>query len=94
MLIIEKNISLPLDIIRRVFESLNPYEGGTLQLLGIKSSKKNGVGYSSREIIFYSESRMNIYFGEGKKSLNPCQEVRGYDGNREGCIEVHSFVFL
>lgn len=59
-----------------------------MQLLNIVSTKKEGVGYSSREIELFPTERLTlflkdiaeIYLNGKKKALSLYQEVRDYDG--------------
>ena len=83
--------SLPLDIIKSIFQNLNDGNNWLLHLLNIKTSKRTGIGYSSRQIILSPKEQLskllteisNVYTGDGKKSLDFIREVREYDGSTD-----------
>lgn len=74
--------------ITNIFENLSNCTLWSLQLINIVSTKKGGVGYSSREIELTPTERLTelleditrIYLNGKKKSLSLYQEVRDYDG--------------
>ena len=78
---------MSLDIIRSVFENLSSGTNWSLQLLNIKTSKRAGTGYSSRQISLMPSERLGVlindivavYTGNGKKAINAYQAVREYD---------------
>lgn len=82
---------MSLDIIRSVFENLSSGTNWSLQLLNIKTSKRTGTGYSSRQITLMPSERLGVlindivavYTGNGKKAINTYQAVREYDGTTD-----------
>lgn len=48
---------MSLDRIRTIFSKLLEYDAWSLQLLQIKTSKRNGTSYTGREISFTPEGR-------------------------------------
>lgn len=82
---------MSLDIIRSVFENLSSGTNWSLQLLNIKTSKRAGTGYSSRQISLMPSERLGVlindivavYTGNGKKAINTYQAVREYDGTTD-----------
>lgn len=84
-------ICLSLDKIRTVFQNLENGNNWSLQLLNIKTSKRTGTGYSSRQITLSPTERLvmliddisAVYSGNGKKSLDSYHEVREYDGTAD-----------
>lgn len=82
---------MSLDIIKSVFQNLNTGTNWSLQLLNIKTSKRTGTGYSSRQIILTPNERLAIlvndiaaiYNGNGKKAVDTYRAVREYDGTAE-----------
>lgn len=85
---------MSLDKIRTTFQNFSTCKNWSLQLLNIKTSKKNGTGYNSREITLSPDNRLSsllkdisdVYLGNGKKSLDLCQEVRTYDGTADARV--------
>ncbi len=77
--------------IKSVFQNLHTGTNWSLQLLNIKSSKRTGINYSSRQITLSPENRfydflndiIRIYTGNGKKSLDLIENVREYDGTAD-----------
>lgn len=84
-------ICLSLDAIKTVFQNLENGNNWSLQLLNIKTSKRTGTGYSSRQIKLSPTERLAmliddisaVYTGNGKKSLDSYREVREYDGTAD-----------
>ncbi len=82
---------MSLDIIKSVFQNLNTETNWSLQLLNIKTSKRTGTGYSSRQIILTPYEQLAvlindiaaIYNGNGKKSVDTYRAVREYDGTAD-----------
>ena len=58
----KRNMSI--DTIRSVFVRLADYDAWTLQLLRIKTSKRDGTRYTGREISFSPEGRLNVFISE------------------------------
>ena len=95
-------IIVSLDTIKKVFQNLGTSTNWSLQLLNIKTSKRTGTGYSSRQIILCPSERIitlindvaTIYTGNGKKSLDAFREVREYDGTTDALtiykLDVHN----
>lgn len=93
---------MPLDTIKNVFQNLGTGTNWSLQLLNIKTSKRTGTGYSSRQITLCPSERIitlindvaTIYTGSGKKSLDAFREVREYDGTTDALtiykLDVHN----
>lgn len=85
---------MSLDRIKIIFRNLHTYNNWSLQLLNIKTSKRNGTAYNSRQITLSPTNRLglllrdisDIYLGSGKKSLDLCQEVRPYDGTADARV--------
>ena len=71
-----------------IFQNLNNCTLWSLQLLNIVTTKKDGIGYSSREIELSPAERLTkllediaeIYLNGKKKALSLYQDVREYDG--------------
>ena len=71
-----------------IFQNLNNCTLWSLQLLNIVTTKKDGIGYSSREIELSPADRLTkllediaeIYLNGKKKALSLYQDVREYDG--------------
>lgn len=82
---------MSLDIIKSVFQNLSTGTNWSLQLLNIKTSKRTGTGYSSRQITLTPTERLNtlindiaaIYTGNGKKAVTMYRAVREYDGTAD-----------
>lgn len=82
---------MSLGAIKNAFQDLKTGTNWSLQLLNIKTSKRTGTGYSSRQITLSPKERMGtlindvvaIYTGTGKKSLDTFREVREYDGTAD-----------
>ena len=55
---------MSIDTIRSVFVRLADYDAWTLQLLRIKTSKRDGTSYTGREISFSPEGRLNVFISE------------------------------
>lgn len=77
---------MSLDIIKSVFENLSAGTNWSLQLLNIKTSKRTGTGYSSRQITIAPNERLAtlindiaaVYIGNGKKAIATYRSVRDY----------------
>ena len=77
--------------IKSVSPNLHTGTNWSLQLLNIKSSKRTGINYSSRQITLSPENHfydilndiIRIYTGNGKKSLDLIENVREYDGTAD-----------
>lgn len=77
--------------IKNVFQNLGSGSNWSLQLLNIKTSKRAGTGYSSRQITLSPDERLSIlvneiaaiYTGNGKKSIDSFHDVREYDGTAD-----------
>lgn len=84
-------ISLSLDTVKHVFQNLANSRDASIQLINIRTSRRTGIGYSSRQVAILPSSRFtqlltdisNIYAGSGKKSLDHIREVREYDGTTD-----------
>lgn len=82
---------MSLDAIKNVFQNLGTGANWSLQLLNIKTSKRIGTCYASRQITLSPCERMDtlindvasVYIGNGKKSLDVFREVREYDGTAD-----------
>lgn len=81
---------MSIDLLRSVFQNLYSGANWSLQLLNIKSSKHNGVSYSSRQIILDEKELINIrnsisdaYLGKERKSISSYNDVREYDGSAD-----------
>ena len=82
--------------IKSVFQNLHTGTNWSLQLLNIKSSKRTGINYSSRQITLSPENRfydflndiIRIYTGNGKKSLDLIENVREYDGTADSLLHM------
>lgn len=82
---------MSLDIIKSVFENLSAGTNWSLQLLNIKTSKRTGTGYSSRQITIAPNERLAtlindiaaVYIGNGKKAIATYRSVRDYDGTAD-----------
>lgn len=82
---------MSLDIIKGVFQKLSTGTNWSLQLLNIKTSKRTGTGYSSRQITLIPNERLDtlindiasVYTGNGKKSVATYRAVREYDGTAD-----------
>lgn len=82
---------MSLDIIKSVFEKLSTGTNWSLQLLNIKTSKRTGTGYSSRQITLTPNERLAtlindiaaIYTGNGKKAVTMYRTVCEYDGTAD-----------
>lgn len=74
-----------------MFQNLTSGSNWSLQLMNIKTSKRAGIGYSSRQIILTPDERLPmlvneiaaIYTGNGKKSIDLFHNVREYDGTAD-----------
>lgn len=85
---------MSLDIIKKVFQNLGSGSNWSLQLLNIKTSKRTGTGYSSRQIILSPNGRLStlindiaaVYTGTGKKAIDSYREVREYDGTADALV--------
>lgn len=85
---------MSVDILRSLFQILNTSKSWSLQVLNIKTSKKNGTGYSGRQITISPSDRLHelimditkIYTGTGKKSIDSYQEIRKYDGTADARV--------
>lgn len=97
---------MSLDIIKSVFQNLNTGNNWSLQLLNIKTSKRTGTGYSSRQIILTPNERLavlindiaTIYNGNGKKAVDTYRAVREYDGTADALTvykltSTHELIF-
>ena len=79
---------MSLEIIKSVFKKLSTGTNWSLQLLNIKTSKRIGTGYSSRQITLTPNERLAtlindiaaVYNGNGKKAVTSYRTVREYDG--------------
>lgn len=82
---------MSLGYIETIMQNLNTCNNWSVQLLNIKTSKKMGTGYSSREITLFPDTFLpefiseiiEIYTGTGKKSIKNIQSVREYDGTAD-----------
>lgn len=82
---------MSLDIIKNAFQNVNTGTNWSLQLLNIKTSKRTGTGYSSRQITLTPNERLSalindiaaVYTGNGKKSIDTYRAVREYDGTSD-----------
>lgn len=82
---------MSLDIIKSVFQEISMGTNWSLQLLNIKTSKRTGTGYSSRQITLIPNDRLDtlikdiasVYTGNGKKSVATYHTVREYDGTAD-----------
>lgn len=82
---------MSLDILKNAFHHLDTCDGWSLQLLNIKTSKRHGTTYNSRQITLSPSELIdvllkdiaNIYIGNGKKSLDSYKAVREYDGTTD-----------
>lgn len=82
---------MSLDRIKNVFENLSTGTNWSLQLLNIKTSKRTGTGYSSRQISLSPSERLDalindiaaVYTGNGKKAISTYRSVRDYDGTAD-----------
>lgn len=85
---------MSLDIIKKVFQNLGSGSNWSLQLLNIKTSKRTGTGYSSRQITLSPNGRLStlindiaaVYTGTGKKAIDSYREVREYDGTADALV--------
>lgn len=79
------------DVINSVFQNLNTGTNWSIQLLNIKTSKRTGTGYSSRQITLVPKERLAtlisdiaaIYTGNGKKAISTYRAIREYDGTAD-----------
>ena len=55
---------MSLDIIKSVFQNLNAGTNWSLQLLNIRTSKRTGTGYSSRQIILTPNKRLAVLIND------------------------------
>lgn len=75
-------------IITEVFQNIETCTQWSLQLLNIVSTKKDGIGYSCRQIELSPSSKLpellkeisGIYLHGKKKAISLYQDVREYDG--------------
>lgn len=82
---------MSLDAIKNAFYNLGTGTNWSIQLLNIRTSKRTGTGYSSRQITLSPNEQMGklikdvaaVYTGAGKKSLDAFREVREYDGTAD-----------
>lgn len=82
---------MSLEIIKSVFKKLSTGTNWSLQLLNIKTSKRIGTGYSSRQITLTPNERLAtlindiaaVYNGNGKKAVTSYRTVREYDGTAD-----------
>lgn len=82
---------MSLDMIKRVFQNLSTGTNWSLQLLNIKTSKRTGTGYSSRQITLTPNERLatlindiaTVYTRNGKKTVATYRAVREYDGTAD-----------
>ena len=87
----KRGIILSLEIIKSVFKKLSTGTNWSLQLLNIKTSKRIGTGYSSRQITLTPNERLAtlindiaaVYNGNGKKAVTSYRTVREYDGTSD-----------
>lgn len=85
---------MSLDTIKNVFRNLGHGSNWSLQLLNIKTSKRTGTGYSSRQITLSPNERLStlindiaaVYTENGKKAIDSYQAVREYDGTADALI--------
>lgn len=82
---------MSIDLLKNAFRSLNTCDGWSLQLLNIKTSKRHGTTYNSRQITLSPSELIDtllkdiadIYLGNGKKSLDLYKAIREYDGTTD-----------
>ena len=81
-----------------MFQNLENRNNWSLQLLNIKTSKRTGTEYSSRQITLSPTERLVIltddisavYTVNGKKSLDSYRKVREYDGAADS-LTIYKF---
>lgn len=85
---------MSLELIKKAFEQLSNIQDMSIQLLNIRTSKRTGTGYSSRQITLDSNNStrtfindvVNVYLGTGKKRISQYREIREYDGTADAMV--------
>lgn len=86
---------MSIEKIKNVINNLNSGENWTVQVFKINTCKHNGesrVNYCCRKIKLrpevelegYFKEIMNLYLGDGKKSIDSYKDLRVYDGSTDG----------